>query len=211
MTETLKKVLLCVAVLVGTQVWASGDALSSLLQKGPVVLVEEDEGGGFAQATAIIDIDAAPEEVWSALLAMQEFKHYMPKIVRSDVMRRTGTSFDVRFVYDIPGPDTDYTARMSVNEAQREIVGRWLRDDLKGSLWTWRLRPHPGGRTLLFHTVRVQNFSPLLKQVDDEQQTVTVGVNVSSALATVKALKRRVEAGRARAQRTSASNPARVQ
>lgn len=168
-------------------------SLAPLLERGPVVLVEDAAEGGFRQATAIIEVHAPPEVVWRTLLAMDRFKEFVPKITVSDVTHRTAASFDVHLVYDLPGPDTDYRARMVIDEAARELRGSWLEDDLRGSSWSWRVVANGPGTTLLFHTVRVKNFSPLLQQVEDDQQTVTVGVNVSSALSTVKALKRRSE------------------
>lgn len=186
-------VAVAIAGLVPAICFADDGALSALLSKGPVVMVQEDDHGRFHEATAIIEIDAPADHVWRAAVAMERFKDFVPKVVTSEVRRRSASGFDVRFVYDIPGPDTDYTARVSVDEEAKELRATWLADDLRGSSWTWRVVPSGPNRTLLFHTVRVKNFSPLLQQVEDDEQTVTVGVNVSSALSTVKALKRRSE------------------
>ncbi len=57
----------------------------------------------------------------------------------------------------------------------------------------WKCEPLPDGKTLLSERVQVKNFSSILQSVEDDQQTITVGVNVSSALAATKAIKKRVE------------------
>jgi ribosome-associated toxin RatA of RatAB toxin-antitoxin module len=182
----------CWATLPGAAV--AGVDAAALFGRGPVVLVEEDADGKFQRATAMIVIDAPPDRVFEVLRDMERYRQFMPKVIRSDVTPHpAGDGFDVRLVYDIPGPDTDYTARMVVDPVKREVRGTWLRDDLRGSSWEWRVEAHGEGQSLLLHSLRVKNFSPLLRQVEDDQQTVTLGVNVSSALVTVKALKRRSE------------------
>ncbi|MBX5484747.1 MAG: SRPBCC family protein [Myxococcaceae bacterium] len=194
MTQALKFLLAAAVLLTPALAFSQDAALAALLARGPVVLVEENAEGKFSEATAVIKIAAPVDEVWSVLLAMESFHEFVPMMIRSDITRRSdANTFDVRFVYDVPGPDTDYTARMRVDGKRREIHGTWLKDDLKGSTWSWRLERSGDDHCLLFHKVSVRNFSPLLQRVDDDQQTVTVGVNVSSALATVKAIKRRAE------------------
>jgi 3-deoxy-D-manno-octulosonic-acid transferase len=39
----------------------------------------------------------------------------------------------------------------------------------------------------------VKNFSAILQNVEDDQQTITLGVNVGSAVVVTGALKRRIE------------------
>lgn len=189
------KVLLIAAAVLGPRLAFSQDAgPGALLERGPMVLVEENAKGEFSGATAVIEINAPAEQVFEVLIAMDRFSEFVPKVSTSEVTRGAdATTFDVHLVYDLPGPDTDYTARMSVDASKREIHGTWLRDDLRGSSWSWRVDSTGPGKCLLFHKVSVRNFSPLLQQVEDDQQTVTVGVNVSSALSTVKAIKRRAE------------------
>ncbi|MHB8876688.1 MAG: SRPBCC family protein [Myxococcaceae bacterium] len=175
---------------------AQSDTLAPLLSRGPLVLVEEDASGKFGQATGIVQIDAPPEKVWATLLAMEKFTEYVPKVTTSEVLRREGNEFDVRFVLDVPGPDTDYTIRYSKDDAKREIKGSWVKGDLKGSKWLWKVEAAPGGKSLLSQQLHLKNFSSILQSVEDDQQTITVGVTVSSALAAIKAVKRRCE-GRA--------------
>jgi ribosome-associated toxin RatA of RatAB toxin-antitoxin module len=131
--------------------------------------------------------------VWRALIKMEDFKDFMPKVVTSEVLRREKNEMDVRFVLDVPGPDTDYTIRYTKDEAKKTLTGTWAAGDLKGSRWFWKIEPAEGGKTLLSQQVSVKNFSSILASVEDDQQTMTVGVNVSSALAAGKALKKKCE------------------
>ncbi len=172
---------------------AEPDSLSPLLARGPLVLVEEDGNGKFGQATGFVQVDAAPDKVWEAVVSMEKFKDYVPKVTTSDLSNVKGPDFDIHFVLDVPGPDTDYVIHFTRDDAKRVLTGAWLKGDLKGSRWLWKVEPGPGGKTLLSQQVFLKNFSAILQSVEDDQQTMTVGVTVSSALAAVKAVKRRCE------------------
>ncbi len=172
---------------------SQNDALTPLLQKGPLVLVEEAKGGKFGQATSITMVEAPPEKVWETVIDFEKYKDYMPKVTTSEVVKKDGNTIEVHFVLDVPGPDTDYVIRYTLDPAKKEMNGTWAKGDLKGSSWTWKVEPGPEGKTLLSERVQVKNFSSILQNVEDDSQTITVGVNVSSALAATKAVKHRVE------------------
>jgi ribosome-associated toxin RatA of RatAB toxin-antitoxin module len=195
-SEAASACVFAAALFVAHAAAAQTDTLTPLLQRGPLVLVEEDANGKFGQATGIVLVDAPPDKVWDTVLAMEKFSEYVPKVTTSELGRKDGNDFDVHFVLDVPGPDTDYTIRFTKDDAKRELKGAWSKGDLKGSRWLWKVEPAAGGKTLLSQQVFLKNFSSLLQSVEDDQQTITVGVTVSTALAAIKAVKRRCE-GRA--------------
>ena len=164
------------------------------LQRGPLVLVEEGKGGKFGQATAIVLIDAPPEKVWDMLVKMDDQKSWMPKVLTSDITRKGPKDFDIHFVLDVPGPDTDYVIRYTPDAKNRSLDGSWMSGDLKGSHWYWRVEEAPGGKTLLYHSISVKNFSAFAQSFEDDAQTITVGLNVSSVLTGAKGLKKHCEA-----------------
>jgi ribosome-associated toxin RatA of RatAB toxin-antitoxin module len=167
--------------------------LAPSLAKGPLVLVEQGPGNKFSQATGIVLVDADPEKVWAVLAKPELFKDFMPRVTTSEIVKEKAGDVEVRFVLDVPGPDTDYTVRFRPNAAARTMTGTWVAGDLKGSKWLWKVEPAPGGKALLTHTLSVKNFSGLAQSLEDDQQTFTVGVNVSSVLAATKAVKKRAE------------------
>jgi hypothetical protein len=166
--------------------------MAPLLDRGPMVLIEEGTGGKFAQCSSILVINAEPEKVWEIIKAQQKFKDFTPKILVSE-MKPSGTDFEVHMVIDVPGPDTDYCVRYTVDEAAKTMSGTWAKGDLKASRWFWKVEPAPGGKTLLTHTISLKNFSGVAQSLEDDNQTITVGVNVSSALAATKAIKKHAE------------------
>src|SRR4051812_2708053 len=128
---------------------SQNDSLLPLLDKGQLVLVEQTKDGKFGTATGLMLVDAPPEKVWETLLKMDEFKSFMPKVTTSEVLRKEKDELDVHFVLDVPGPDTDYTIRYTRDDANKTLTGSWVKGDLKGSTWFWKVEPGPGGKTLL--------------------------------------------------------------
>jgi hypothetical protein len=133
--------------------------------------------------------------VWETLLKMDDYKNFMPKVELSEISNRDEAKgeFDVHYIIEVPGPDTDYTIRFVRNDKEMTLTGKWIKGDLKGSRWFWKVQPGPGGKTLLSQSVQVKNFSALLQNVEDDQQTITLGINVGSAVVVTGSLKRHIE------------------
>lgn len=183
------------------------DPLMPLLSRGPLVLVEQSKDGKFGMATGIVEVNAPPQVVWESLLKMDEWKSFMPKVESSEISNQNDAKgeFDVRFVIQVPGPDSDYTIRFTRNDKDMTLTGRWAAGDLKGSKWFWKVQPAPNGKTLLSQTLQVKNFSAILQNVEDDQQTITLGVNVGSTVVVTGALKRHIE-GKVAAARGAGGN-----
>lgn len=168
--------------------------MTPALEKGPLVLVEEVKGK-FSSASSMVLVAAPPEEVWALVKAQDQFKTFVPKILQSE-MKPQGTNYEVHFVIDVPGPDTDYAVRYTIDEATKTMSGAWAKGDLKGSRWVWKIEAAPNGKTLLTHSVQLKNFSGIAQSIEDDNQTITVGVNVSAALAATKAVKKKAESSK---------------
>lgn len=167
--------------------------LAPQLEKGPLVLVEEGKAGKFGQATGFILVNATPEQTWAQIIKFEDYKNFLPKVTESEVKRRTEKDIDLHVTIEVPGPDTDYVVRYTPDHATKEITGTWVSGDLKASRWYWKVESAPGNKSLLMHTLAVKNFSGIVQSVEDDSQTVTVGVNVGSVLAALKAVKKKLE------------------
>jgi ribosome-associated toxin RatA of RatAB toxin-antitoxin module len=171
----------------------SQDLLTPMLSRGPLALVEQTKDGKFSQATAVVMVNAPVEKVYEAVLAQDKFKTFMPKVLESELTNSNAKGFDIRLVLDVPGPDTDYTIHYARDDDKHVLKGTWKKGDLKDSKWEWRMEPTADGKTLLFHQLTVKNFSSILANLEDDQQTITVGVNVASAIAATKSVKKFLE------------------
>jgi ribosome-associated toxin RatA of RatAB toxin-antitoxin module len=175
-------------------VTAAAADLEELLGRGPLVLIQE-KGGGFDTATGIVRVDADVTHVWNVLTDFASYRDFMPKVLKSEVLERSGTKVRVAFEIEVPGVNTSYEVQYTLNEPRRQIDVAWASGDLEGSRWSWRLEPSPSGNgTLVHYACSMKNFSSVVASLDDDQQTMTVGVNVGTVLAATKALKRRAEA-----------------
>ena len=102
------------------------DPLTPLLERGPLVLVEHSKDGKFGMATGIVQVDAPPAVVWAELLKMDTWKTFMPKVETLEISNRDEAKgeFDIRFVIETPGPDTDYTIHWVRNDKEMTLTGR---------------------------------------------------------------------------------------
>ncbi len=167
--------------------------LSTLLRQGPVITIQQDGKGRFQSATARVYVNAPPEYVWNTILDLDNYKKFMPKVVFSRVLRREANHIIARFEIEVPMVNTKYTLRYNPDRERNRIDIKRVEGDLAGSHWHWRLTPMKKG-TLVTYTGTTKNFSSLLSRVEDDQQTITVGVNISAVMAATKAVKIKAEA-----------------
>ncbi|MDF1566133.1 MAG: SRPBCC family protein [Deltaproteobacteria bacterium] len=178
--------LLC--VILAAPAPARAQSLMDLLTKGPVVSVTEKEGR-FENVLAVHHIRAPIETVWETCIDFERYPAIMPKVVSAEVQQVKPGVLDVRFEIEVPGVNPVYTNRYELSKARWQIAARWLKGDLKGSYNRWLLVPLQEDETLIYYTTASRNFNKMAQAFEDDQQTLTVGVNVSSALAVVKGTK----------------------
>ena len=88
---------------------------------------------------------------------------------------------------------TRYTNRMSPDPATMTIKVRQVKGDLDGSSYQWKVVPLGEGRSRIFYSGLVKNYSSIAERFEDEQQTLSIGINVVSLMAASKAVKSRAE------------------
>jgi ribosome-associated toxin RatA of RatAB toxin-antitoxin module len=182
----------CLALLSVLPRVATAQDLMDLLQRGPVVLVETNAKGKFDKATAVNVVKKPPAEVWKLATDFAHYKDFMPKIVRSEPVPIGPNKVDVKYEIDTPLTNTKYTFRYDIEPDTMKMHAKWVKGDIKDSFAEWKLVPY-GEDTLVYYTCASRNFSSIAASLEDDQQTITVGVNVSAALAVVKAIKRQAE------------------
>lgn len=165
-----------------------------MLERGPVISVEQDAAGRFERCTAVVRVDAPLERVWQVVTDFGALASYMPKVKKSEVVHQEPTVIDVKFEIEVPGVNTRYVMRHLLEAATHTITTQWQSGDLKGSSWVIHLDPAADGKTLLSYGGASKNLSSVLESLDDPQKTISIGVNVSSALTAVQAWKKRAEA-----------------
>jgi carbon monoxide dehydrogenase subunit G len=183
--------LVLLATILATPVRA--DEIAGLLRAGPLVRIETDPTGKYKEGLAIAEVDAPADVVWRVLTDFPSYRGWMPRVTKCDV-EKDGADFLLDMKIDTPFVSTRYTNRATVDDAARTIKIKQERGDLKGSRYHWRVVSiDDGKRTRLYYGGVVRNFSSLAEGLEDDQQTVTIGINVVTLMATVKAVKQRAE------------------
>ncbi len=167
--------------------------LIAMLDEGPLVSIKETNEGAFELCTAVIRVGAPPDVVWEVLGDFERYQEFMPRLRRSRVRRRKGTAVIVDLEIEAPVRNIKYAMEYEPCESERKMDVRWHSGDLRGTFGEWRLVPSGKGTTI-FYTGTTRNFSRVIKALEDDKQTITVALNVSSALAMVRAMKDRSEA-----------------
>jgi len=185
---------------------AGAQNLMDLLDKGPVVTVLEKDGR-FESALAVIHVKAPIETVWETATDFEHYPQILPKLARTEVTRVTAKVVDVTFEIEVPGMNPVYTMRYRLSKKRWLFGGRWKQGDIKGVYNRWVLIPYHETETLVYFTTSSKNFNRMAQALEDDQQTLTVGLNVTSALANVKSVRRAAEA-RARKKAAEATAPA---
>lgn len=171
---------------------ARADELGALLSTGPLVRLETDASGKFKEALAIADVDAPVDTVWRVLTDFGTYAQWMPR-VKSCAVTKDGADSLLDIKLDTPLVSTRYTNRMTVDDAKKTIKVRQEKGDLKGSRYHWRVVPLGERRARIYYGGVVKNFSSLAEGLEDDQQTITIGINVVSLMAAIKAVKVRAE------------------
>jgi hypothetical protein len=156
--------------------------------KRPVIDVEFNDSGRFKRARTTLTVDAPPEVVWATLLDFKAYPSFMPRVDQASPRKQQGRLL-VDFELDTPLVTTEYTSRYDIKPDRYVVDIRVIDGDNEGSRFQYRLVSLDGGkRTGLSYGGRLQNFSTMVEALDDDAQTVTLGVNTALQLATVRAI-----------------------
>lgn len=130
------------------------------LAAGEAVLVTlpGDAGG---RGTAVRDIDAAPDVVWSRIGAFGDYPDMVPRMTESEVYFRQGPDVRVRMVLKVLGFRYEYFIRHDFRPEEGYIT--WTLDysrfsDLDESVGYWAVIPHPAkqGHSRVFYSIEMK-------------------------------------------------------
>ena len=164
----------------------------ALLADGPVMVVKKDAKGKFEHATAVIDVKAPPAKVWDVVTNFSAYRYFMPKVEKSEQSVVAPNQLDVAYEIDVPLSNAKYVIHYNLDPVKMVAIGNWAKGDLKGTHSEWQVVPYKD-ETLLYFTAATLHFNALAQRFEDSEQTITVGVNVVTALTTVTAIKKRTE------------------
>jgi ribosome-associated toxin RatA of RatAB toxin-antitoxin module len=180
------------AFLTLTTLPARADDLRDLLREGPVVSVRTGKDNKFDRAVAVADVKAPPTLVWRVITDFANYRLFVPKLLKSDVRSSADGEAVVAYEVDAPIINVRYTFRYELDPAAMVARGRWVDGALKDSFCEWKVEPADDG-SLVYFTAAARHFSALAEQLEDKQQTITMGINLVGAMSILKAVKTRAE------------------
>ncbi len=206
--RTLSATLLASLIMLGASA-ARADELTKLLQKGPMARVEFDAKGKFTAVLSVTDVDAAPDDLWRALTEFESYRYFMPRVASVKVRPGPQDTQYVDWNIDTPLVATKYTNQVTIDQATMLLKANTVSGDMAGSRYDWRVVTLPNGKCRMLHGAWPRNYAAIVATLDDDQQTLTIGVAVGSVLATTRAIKARAEAlARERQSRATVEEPA---
>jgi len=169
------------------------DELTELLKKGPMARVDTDKNGRFDAVLSVVDVDAPAEDLWRALTAFDSYRCFMPRISSVGVRRGDDGGILVDWAIDTPLVATKYTNTVTVNDGTMTMTARTIVGDMVGSHYEWRVVKLSSSTCRMFHGAWPRSYAAIVSTLDDDQQTLTIGVSVGSVFSTTRALKARAE------------------
>lgn len=171
-----------------------GGALVRLLQTGPIAQVHRDANGKFKMAEGIAVVEAPPQQTYEVIIDVANFANFMPQTDSVEIVKQGPDFVDAEVELDVPVFSYEYTMRHKFDPANLSMQADWLEGDGEGnSARTWA-EPCPGhpGWTLLHYTTRAE-LPGIITAFEDDQMVLTIGVNASTVLGVVQAIKRETE------------------
>jgi len=166
--------------------------LNRLINNGPVITINRDDKGSLKSVSVISIINAPVDIIWKTISDIDAYSSFMKRVVKSKITRREGNEIDAEFEIDVPFTNTAYTLRHVFNREKMRISVFRIAGDLKDSRWEWEFYPEKK-RTVIVYRGTMKNYPSVLERFDDETSTISIGVNISSLLTTIKAIRERSE------------------
>lgn len=164
------------------------------LEKGPLIAINRDNNNQFRSITTYALIYAPLRYVWDTILNIEDYSSYMPRVTKSKTIQTNEDDTEIIAEFEIKAfmRNTKYQLKYIIDNTKRTINVYHHSGDLEGSHWHWRFQSK-GSNTFIICTGASLNFSSFLRAIDDRNQTLTVGVNISSMLTNIRYIKERCE------------------
>ncbi len=166
----------------------------AMMRRSPLMTINRTPSGEFLSVTSMTIINAPFDVIWDTIIDINSYRSYMPKVLRAEVtgVSENGKEITAKFEIEVPMRNTRYTIKYILDKPGKKIDVIRIAGDLEGSYWQWRFFPRED-HTMVIYSGKTDNFSKFLQSFDDKNQSILIGVNISTNLTTVKSIKDRAE------------------
>jgi ribosome-associated toxin RatA of RatAB toxin-antitoxin module len=173
--------------------------IEKLVGGGQVILVEEDSAGRVKLVTGGTLVQAPPDKVWSLITDFGGYPSWMPQTV-AVTAKDAGAgikdvTFNLNFTFSVISKKVSYTTRNTLSPPHK-ITWKLVEGDFARTDGAWNLVPAKGGSaTLVFYSTYTDLASMgwIVKSLIEEQPTMEVAIQASTALMVVKSVKETLE------------------
>lgn len=137
----------------------TADQVATLGAGKPVVAQERGDKGG--RGTAIQDVEATPERVWSRILTFEKYPEWVDNVKTCEIIEKSGPTWTAHFVIGAALFSAEYWIVHDVHPEQGFMT--WEMDysklnDLDDSVGYWVVQAHPDkpGWSRVFYSVDVK-------------------------------------------------------
>jgi coenzyme Q-binding protein COQ10 len=175
--------------------------LTKLMQKGQLLLVEEDASGKLALVTAGILLNAPVDKVWNVVTDYAHYSEFMPSTAACEIVKDDGNVKDIRFKiqfkFSVLSWEVDYVARHEFDpkkEIKFDLVSS-KGDKIKKTYGAWQFFDAGNGKTAAFYSVYsdIKNVSWVVRKAFEAEPSMEMSVAASAAVMVLKAIKSRVD------------------
>lgn len=166
-----------------------------IMSDSPVITINNDESGQMKSITVYSVINAPFNVVWDTVRDVSSLKEYVPKIERITIPEALNKKEDeliADFEIEVPIFNIEYRLRYKFNREAKQIDVDRLNGDLEGSRWTWKFEER-GNKTVVIYSGIIKNYSSFLESFEDDNKSISIGVNISTLVSTVRYTKERSE------------------
>lgn len=170
-------------------------ALSKLLVRGELALVESNDDGSAAQIVLFSAIAAPPARVFDVVADVESYPKFMPSVVRNHIVKRQGEMIAYEWELDVPVFNLKGT-RMMRGRRPELVEVRGVDGNFKESRERWELYPLDGGQRTLaafYRTVDVKTAGVMLKTMVSLEPSMEHGVNLAAGFVHIRDVRRFVE------------------
>ena len=173
--------------------------IEKLVGGGQVILVEEEANGRVKLVTGGTLVQAPPDKVWSLITDFGNYPSWMPQtaaVTATDAGTHIkDVTFNLNFTFSVISKKVSYTTRNTLTPPNK-ITWNLVEGDFARTDGAWNLVPAKGGSaTLVFYSTYTDLASMgwIVKSLIEEQPTMEVAIQASTALMVVKSVKEKLE------------------